>query len=139
MSCPKVKALCDTEDLLAFADDINLWTLSWANLKKDLGYLEAALIPGQLLFNKRKSEILTARNRLLPVDHSDWLTDAEDNEPTVDLVIVEKKCSRKKKHGTDAYPILLGGAIGRKRVLKMFQEPKFKTSVEFKKFSELNI
>lgn len=36
--------------------------------------------PSSLLFNKKKSGILTTRNRNQPVDEDDWLTDDEDSE-----------------------------------------------------------
>lgn len=42
--------------------------------------LTECLTPGYLIFNKRKSEILTSRNRNQPVDETDWITDDEDSE-----------------------------------------------------------
>lgn len=79
-SCPKVKALCDEEDLLAFADDLFVHSESWSDLRGRLKCLEDALEPGSLIFNKKKSEIMTRRNRMQPTDTADWQTDAEDNQ-----------------------------------------------------------
>lgn len=58
-----VKGLCDRQRLLAFADDLLLISSSWSDQRKAMKALTECLEPGYLVFNKKKSEILTSRNR----------------------------------------------------------------------------
>jgi len=108
-SNPKVKAMCDAEDLLAFADDLYVLSRSWKNLRKELKELTDALTPGFLLFNNKKPEIMTTRNRNQPTDISDWQTDAEDNVET-EMEIgesVQAHNKKKKAKGSSSNPICI--------------------------------
>lgn len=134
-SCPKVKALCTEEDILAFADDLFLHASSWSDLKGRLTALEKALEPGSLIFNKKKSELMTKRNKLQPTDEADWQTDAEDNEDdpkpshtgsatdpipcdvNEEFIQTGKKRKQKKPSGSQANPICIEAA-GRKNSSK---------------------
>lgn len=103
-SNPEVKDLCDRQRLLAFADDMLLISSSWADHRKAMTLLTDALTPGCLLFNKKKSEILTARNRNQPVDLDDWLTDDEDSEvpkPAKKMAVKKElhKMAKKRNRG----------------------------------------
>lgn len=63
-----VKGLCDRLRLLAFSADMLIISSTWADSRKAMKLLTDALTPGHLLFNKKKSEILTIRNRNQPAD-----------------------------------------------------------------------
>lgn len=89
-------------------------------MRKHINCLEKALTPGSLVFNKKKSEIISTSNCNQPTNLTDWQTDAEDNKPEGDIPFGADPKAKKVK-GSNTKPICLDGTgrkNGRKHVAR---------------------
>ena len=74
---------CDKQKVLAFADDLAIIAENWGDLRRVLNELKTQIEPAGLEMNHKKCEILISRNRHLPTDTNDWLTDDDEQDPTM--------------------------------------------------------
>jgi hypothetical protein len=80
---PAIKKLCEDGKLLAFANDMVVISESWSEIRFITERLIESLRRAGLKILIKKSEVISQRNRILPLNENNCETDYEGSDASI--------------------------------------------------------